>query len=183
MLRFSALARTILTGHDLFLRYSRRAGVRPNFFECHRGIVSPLPQLHFVIINNNASGFCSTNLIPVSTPPASSPQLTISTSRNEVRMDCTPTLRQPLSAAAKLTLICSVCPILTMRFALSLKRTADTGHGTEWRDTSASLPGPSYFTSVKFAGSSSNTRASTAHVGIEMNPVNPLNDRQEAYEP
>ena len=63
-----------------------------------------------------------------------------------------------------------------MRFVLSLRRSADTGGGRERRSA--------HFPSVSLTGGpSSNPRVSVIYDDIEMDPMDPLNDRLMTREP
>jgi len=64
----------------------------------------------------------------------------------------------------------SVNPILTMRFALSLKRSADSGAQQEWRSTQVTSSGLG-------GGVLSAVHVSSAREGIEMGPVGPQKGR------
>ena len=63
-----------------------------------------------------------------------------------------------------------------MRFAISLKRAANPDGGQEWR--------LEHFSAVKFdSGPSSGTEESIDCEHIEMDPLEPPNDRQKTYDP
>lgn len=96
--------------------------------------------------------------------------LTVPILRNEVRMGCTCALCRRLVVGNQTHLVCSLNPILTMRFAISLKRSADPNGGREWQLTHSS--------SVNFAsGPLLDTWVSGIHENIEMDPIDPPNDR------
>jgi hypothetical protein len=83
-------------------------------------------------------------------------------------MKCIWTVRSPcvesLVTNSQAHLICSLNPVLTMRFALSLKRSADPGGGEEWQ--------LKHFSTVKFAsGPSPDTQVSAVGDDIEMDHV------------
>ena len=68
-------------------------------------------------------------------------------------------------------LLGSINPVLTMRFALSLKRSADSGQVQEWG-------GSTQIASADFTGSSlSPVRVYAAREGIEMGLIHPQKDQ------
>ena len=72
--------------------------------------------------------------------------------------------------------ICSLNPILTMRFVVSLKRSADPACEHEWQ--------LKHFSSVHFgSGASSDTRISFDDEGIEMDPAGSPNRPLQTREP
>ena len=98
-------------------------------------------------------------------------RLTIHTSRNEVHMGCTFTLHQSLATNSEVDLLYSLNPILSMRFAVSLRRSADPDSGDEWQ--------LKHFSTVDFGTPSSNARASAIQQHIEMGPLGPPNDKRQ----
>ena len=101
--------------------------------------------------------------------------LTIPASRNEVRMGCTFTLHQFLATNREVDLLCSLNPILSMRFAVSLRRSADPNGGDEWQFK--------HFSSVDFGGPSSDTQMSTVQEHIEMDLLDSPNDKRQTRGP
>ena len=78
----------------------------------------------------------------------------------DVRLPC-----RPLVANSWTQSLCSINPLLTMRFALSLKRSADSDKAQEWKSTQITSAG-------NFASSPlSPVHLSAALDGIEMGPV------------
>ena len=65
-------------------------------------------------------------------------------------------------------IVCSITPVLAMRFAVSLKRSADPKGGQEWQ--------LSHFTSIDFGG-----RVSTVRENVEMGLVDPPNDQRTSW--
>jgi len=71
---------------------------------------------------------------------------------------------------------CSINPVLTMRFVISLKRAADPEGGHEWRLED--------FSSADFySNPSSDTRVATVCENIEMDPVYPPTGRLKTHQP
>ena len=63
-----------------------------------------------------------------------------------------------------------------MRFAVSLKRSADPDGGQEW--------GLTHLSSINFAGDpSADTQASTVYENVEMDPLGPPNDKLQTHGP
>ena len=62
-----------------------------------------------------------------------------------------------------------------MRFAVSLKRSADPEGGEDWQ--------LKHFSSVHFVGDSGDTLVLGVHQGIEMDRVEPLSGRVQAAKP
>ena len=111
-----------------------------------------------------------TNSYPLPLPPnfnyhiQLSSQLTISNSCNEVLTDCVSTLLRFLVANRSTRLLRSLNPVLTARFAVSLKRSADPDGGQEC--------GLGHFTSVSFnSGSLSGVQVQANPENIEMGLV------------
>ena len=102
--------------------------------------------------------------------------LAISTSRNEGHTDCTFFLLVPVTSSST-PLQCSLNPILTMRFAVSLKRSADPNGGQAWRFK--------HFSSIDFAGggTSSVAQLSAHHEDIEMDATSLPNDQLQTRGP
>ena len=130
--------------------------------------------LHFLIANHKRSRvpvsnfrFCE-NAFDLN---VNGSQLIVSTLSNEAHMDCTCTLCRSLVTGNSTHLISSLNPVLSMRFAVSLKRSADPEGGQEWE--------LSHFSSVNFASQTPpDMQASSVRENIEMDFIDTPNNRR-----
>jgi len=104
-------------------------------------------------------------------------KLIVPVSPNEARMEGTICLYRSLVTSSSTHLFCSLNPVLAMRFAISLRRSADQD---SWREGNSTNP-----SSVKFAGPLPGTEVSAIGENIEMDPIDikPPNDQVRAREP
>jgi len=132
-------------------------------FSWRYGVAFPRFTLYPLIANSNTPGSQSTIVICVSTLPTRTTNIRSSPLPPHV-FKCIRSVRLLCRSLLQVThLHCSINPVLTMRFVVSLKRAADPDGGQEWRLEHFSSAGP-------YSDPSSGTRVSTVCENIEMNP-------------
>ena len=171
-LKFSALVRTIAAEATVYFLVMVAAQVYIQLSLTLMEVYSFVSLLHFVVIDREYSRVSRKNFRSCEYATNSNrkdSQLIVPTLRPKciwtVRLHC-----RHFVTGGQAHLIFSLNPILTMRFAVSLKRSADPDGGQEWQ--------LSHFSSVGFGDDTSpDIQVAPVRDNIEMDPIYPPNEQ------